>query len=147
MRSERIEHAQQERERFAEQRCTAGRTIVLEAVDLVHHLHRGRHNRVVLHTVKVSRRLSDVLIERTAQALLIGGGSLRVKGTGAGELIALRIGPAPEAAQEAEGAFGAGIAPGRGLIRGSGEHHERTGGIRAVLLDDVTRLNHVALRL
>ena len=44
-------------------------------------------------------------------------------------------------------AFGAGIRPRRALIRGPGEHDERTRGIRAETLDERAGLHDVVLAL
>ena len=53
----------------------------------------------------------------------------------------------PQAAQEAVGAFDAGIGPFERLVGRRGEHDEQAGGVGAVLVDQGLRVDAVVLRL
>ncbi len=136
-----VEHAQQNAEAFAQRNGHAVGCGV-RAFQRVEQFHCSRHHGVVLHAAVVEIHLLQGLVHFAAQ---LACGVTR-RGCGRGQGAELQP-EGPHSPEEAVRAFHRGVVP---LQRGfgwGGEHGEQAGGVGAVAVDQVLRIDAVVLAL
>ncbi|ABA48399.1 hypothetical protein BURPS1710b_3452 [Burkholderia pseudomallei 1710b] len=143
MRHDRIQHAQQHAVSLAQH----GGRRALRAFDRVEHLHRGRHDRVVLQALIIEIRLLEHAVDLAAQRLVRLGELRGVERRAHGQRFAVREAERPHAAQKAARAVDARAGPLELLLGRRREHREKARGVGAVMVDQHLRIDAVVLRL
>src|SRR5690349_9312461 len=145
VRNDRIQHPQQHRRAFANERGSA-RRLKRYRLERVQHFHAGRDDRVVLHSLVVVIGLLQRQVQFAPGRDYCGVGVAPVEAVRRSmDRIAASLRKIPQPPQESVCAFDAGVRPFDRVLGRAREHDEKARGVGAVSVDHVLRIDAVEL--